>query len=608
MKIFLFNKNLKKIVLLILLILPLYAISQNDYQLATQYYASGEYEKAAAIYERLFNESGAKFYFDNYIKSLIELKDYDEAEKKINKQIKKSPNELTYYVDLGSIYGVKKEEDKKLEKYNYVISNLGVDKNIILTVASSFITKQEYDWAEKTYNQAVINTKDSYHPQLAALYATQMKKELMIKEYIQYVIETPSQIENVKTTFEYFINNDTNDEFSNLLKKNLLISLQEKSNSQLTEILIWYYLQKLDYYSAYIQSKALDIRNKEAGYRVYSIAQTAFNNGDYQTANEAYQYVIDKGNLYSYYNKSRYGLLTVLYQQVIDNQIKTNEEIANLENSYLTLINDMGVVATTIDVIKDLAHIQAFYLNKPTDAIILLQKAIEVSNLSFEQKGKCQIELGDILMLTGDVWGATLTYAQAETTNIGNDIGDLAKFKKAKIYYYTGNFIWAEGQLDVLKASTSKFISNDALDLAKLISESIAEDSLGLALQNYSRAELLFEQNKDSLAILTVDSVIANFKTSQILDNCYFLKYKIYISNNDYDKAVTNLQTIVDTYSWGDVADKALYLYAQITENHYNDKVKAMELYKKLMLTYTGSLYVVEARERFRILRGDFVE
>ena len=52
-------------------------------------------------------------------------------------------------------------------------------------------------------------------------------------------------------------------------------------------------------------------------------------------------------------------------------------------------------------------------------------------------------------------------------------------------------------------------------------------------------------------------------------------------------------------------ADNALFEMAQLFELILEDKVKALELYEKLFLQYSGSTFSVEARKRFRILRGD---
>ena len=53
------------------------------------------------------------------------------------------------------------------------------------------------------------------------------------------------------------------------------------------------------------------------------------------------------------------------------------------------------------------------------------------------------------------------------------------------------------------------------------------------------------------------------------------------------------------------MADDALFHRAELYENKLKDPAKAMELYQDLLTKYPGSLFVVEARKRFRALRGD---
>jgi hypothetical protein len=45
-----------------------------------------------------------------------------------------------------------------------------------------------------------------------------------------------------------------------------------------------------------------------------------------------------------------------------------------------------------------------------------------------------------------------------------------------------------------------------------------------------------------------------------------------------------------------------------IYETQLNDTEKASEYYKKILFDYQGSLFAVEARKRFRIIRGDTIE
>ena len=65
------------------------------------------------------------------------------------------------------------------------------------------------------------------------------------------------------------------------------------------------------------------------------------------------------------------------------------------------------------------------------------------------------------------------------------------------------------------------------------------------------------------------------------------------------------LQAIIDDFADGIRADNALYELAGLYENQLNDLEKAKELYEKIFIEYSGSTFAVDARKRFRILRGD---
>ncbi|HXC07220.1 MAG TPA: tetratricopeptide repeat protein, partial [Bacteroidia bacterium] len=63
----------------------------------------------------------------------------------------------------------------------------------------------------------------------------------------------------------------------------------------------------------------------------------------------------------------------------------------------------------------------------------------------------------------------------------------------------------------------------------------------------------------------------------------------------------------VNNYSTSVLADDALYKMGVIYEEQLKNKDKAMELYQELLTKYQGSTFAVDARKRYRALRGDSV-
>ena len=75
----------------------------------------------------------------------------------------------------------------------------------------------------------------------------------------------------------------------------------------------------------------------------------------------------------------------------------------------------------------------------------------------------------------------------------------------------------------------------------------------------------------------------------------------------NFEEAATLYQAVVSGYAHEILADDALFKLADLQEMKFKNKDKAMELYQNLMVNYPSSIYIVEARKRYRALRGDQV-
>jgi len=159
----------------------------------------------------------------------------------------------------------------------------------------------------------------------------------------------------------------------------------------------------------------------------------------------------------------------------------------------------------------------------------------------------------------------------------------------------------------VLKGATSKLISNDAMDLSLLISDALAIDSGEAPLILFAHADLLVFQNKDDEAITTLDSIKTHYPNHALSDDVLFRKAQIAFKHGKYSEAATYYENIINDYGNDIIADDALFKLAELNENQFKNTEKAKELYQQLIEKYPGSLYVVEARKRFRKLRGDAV-
>jgi TolA-binding protein len=318
--------------------------------------------------------------------------------------------------------------------------------------------------------------------------------------------------------------------------------------------------------------------------------------------------VIAKGKYNYYYTNARMELLTVSYLKIVSKGNYTANDLTELEKNFNITINEIGKSSATVSLLKNLAHLQAFYLNKPNEAINLLEETIKLPNLSMLAQAECKLELADILLMTGDIWEASLRYSQVEKAFKYDAIGQEAKFRVAKISYYTGDFKWSQAQLDVLKGATSKLIANDALQLSMLISDALAVDTNEAPLMIYARADLLEFQNKDDKAKITLDSINKLYPNHALADEILYKKAQMELKHGRFIEAAAYYDTIIKNYGADILGDDAMFKLADLNENQFKNLDKAKELYQQLMEKYPASLYIVEARKRFRKLRGDVLQ
>ena len=147
-------------------------------------------------------------------------------------------------------------------------------------------------------------------------------------------------------------------------------------------------------------------------------------------------------------------------------------------------------------------------------------------------------------------------------------------------------------------------IANDALDYFLLISDNTVADSTQAALKQFAHADYLLYQNKNQQALDSFQAILKSFKGKEIEPITLFRMGKIQEKLGDTDAALANYQTIIDNHSDSIYIDEALYYSAEIY-NRLKDAEKAKPLYEKIIFNHQDSIYFVDARRKYRQLRGD---
>ena len=592
--------------LFVFMLISFFAVAQQGEQkLAYQYYVNGEYDKAISIYEELNKERFSIAYYIPYFGSLLKTEQYKQAEKLAKKVAEIYPNSLNYQLEVGIVQqksGNTKKADRTFKK---IFKSLTGQKSQAINLANTFRRYDMYGDALRVYILSEkLNAKSNFGTQKAQLYAHLGKVDLMIVEYLNELKRNPKQKSMVFARVQSFLNNDGIKSETNyqLVKKQLLPFVREEQDrTEFSELLIWLFMQNAQYEMAFRQAKSLDKRTDADGEEVFDLAEIFLDKEYYDLAIKAYEYVIQKGkNNFLFIDANINKLYTKT--KILNSK---NQEVNSLDDEYKSLIRELGESRNTVLLLSNYAHFKAFYLHDLLGAETILLRAMDVAGIDKYDLAECKLEYADVQLLLGNIWESLLYYSQVEKDFKENPIGHQAKLRRAKISYYQGDFNWAQAQLGTLKASTSKLIANDAMDLSLLIIDNLNLDTSTIAMQTFATADLLFYQRKYEKAITKYDSVITIFPGHTLSDEIYMRKAEIYMKLNNTDMALKMYNKIATDWNYDILADDALYKMAKLYDNTLSNPEKAMELYEKILLEHNSSIFVAEARKRFRILRGD---
>lgn len=589
-----------RFLIFILILISTSVFAQEDI-FANDYFENGEYEKALFEYKKLYAQSPSNInYINKIIGSYQQLEQYHNAEVFLVELIERI-NFPAFYVELGYNYQLKKDMTNANDYYSKALSSLDLNPNNVFSVSRSFQNHSLLNEALAAYKKAMVLKPDfNFKLQMAQIYGEQGDVEKMFISYIDFAEQNEVALSNIKRAISDFISEDETNQNNIIFKKILLRKMQQEPKIIWNNMLSWLFIQQKDFDKAFIQEKAIFNRNPESLERIVELSNIVINENENELAKEILTYLINTAQDIDTLLNSHYSLLQ------IDTKESLSKDYNKINETYLALFNTYGTFSQTLDLQIAYAHFLAFYYNQTKQATDFLEKALKLP-LNDLQKALVKMELGDIYVLREEFNTALIYYTQIQRSLKNSTISQEARFKVAKTSYYKGDFTWAESQLKILKASTSQLIANDALDLKLLISDNKYEDSLHLALKLYAKADLLAFQNKNKEAISVLDSIITIHKTESIVPQALLQQAKLFEKRQEFEKAEINYSNILINYKDGILVDDATYYLANLYLNHLAQPDKAKALYETMVLNYADSIYFVEARKRYRRLRGDAI-
>ena len=583
--------------------------TENDLKLAQHYYQNGDFEKAITYFEKIYTSDQSKTVYNSYLDCLIETKDFNTAEKTIKKQISLNKKDLGIQLQLGFFYEMIKEEGKAKKTFNEVITLTAQNPTSVTEVFKVFVKEKKTDLAKEVLDRGSKQMPD-YPFQLlyADYYHSIGNKSKVIETYLDLLDKYPEYQQAIQVGMEAKFDFSEDGPDLKEIKSAFLEKIQRpNSRFEFSEMLIWLFLQNKNFSAAYVQVVALDKRLRNMGARVMELGKMAIENEAFEEARKCFYYVIELGIEAPYYFEAEAAMLNTRYVELTLFKIYSNEELETTLKEYKSVIDRMANSRKSFNVILEYTKIMAHYAGKKGEAITMLEQFIATPGLSDMQRAAVKMLLADFYVLNARIWDASILYMQIDNDYKFDVIGNEAKYKNARVFYFDGEFDYAQSQLSVLKESTSKLIANDAMQLSVAITDNFGLDSNYQAMMWYATADLLLEQNQIDSAFYLFDSIQLNYPFHSLNDEILYKKGQAMERQKKWREASIFYESVLSKYATDILADDATYRLAKINENHIKDKEKALFYYKELLFNYTNSLYSEETRNKIRELRGDQV-
>ena len=589
---------MKNLFLIIALFSVSFVLCQNSSSLAESYFREGAYEKASQLYESLEKNNP---FNTRYLKRLItcyqETSNYEKAANLLLKKLLKNPSQHYLRIEIG--YNLDRQQKTALAKKEYDVAIEAINSNPSLggIMGRMFQQNNLLDYAIEAYSKTMrLNKNTSYEFQIAQIYGEKGEFEKMFDSYIQLIDKDENYLGGVQRFTSRYINEDATNSNNIAFKKSLLKKSISNPKNVWNELLSWLFTKQKEYGKAFIQEKALFNRDPAYIETVFRLGKIAFENNDNTTAKKCFNFILEKINFIEEKITAELFLLKIA--------VKTTNK--NSTPLFEKTLQEYGVNRNSLEIQLEFADYLTFKRNSPLEAIEVLEKALSLSTSKFKN-ARIKLKLGEVLVFTGRFNKALLYFSQVQTQLKNHPLSQEARFKVAQTSYFKGDFKWAKSQLKILKGSTTQLIANDAVDLFLVISDNEPKDSISSGLLDFAKADLLAYQNKNAEAIAIYSALAKKYQGQNIEDEVLFNQAALYLKESQYENTISNLLKIISIDAEGILVDDSYYLLAEVYKNKIKDTEKASEYYQKIIFEKPSSIYLVDARKKYREIRGDII-
>ena len=496
-------------------------------------------------------------------------------------------------------------------KKSWQIAKKNKDEDTFLQVANSQAWGLRYDLSIKTINEAreYLDDSDLFTNEMGdyCIFAKDYKKltdEILFQfkaEPIGYNIQRFVQTALMRIP-----------EFKDYFKTAIYQCAMYKSDDKVDRMCMlafmgWFYYVIDEFDQALESYKKFDkINGSKENCRVLTYAETLLNDGYYEHALKAFNYMISSANLPNeILLRALYGNNMTLEKVAESGQDFSREEYEKVVQGYRNISKqysfDKNVVQQSV--FRE-GCIQFEKLGNTSEAIKCFEQFISFghkSALLFNSLNK----LGDIYVFMDSLDKAKSYYSKVITDGkrfrSADDALDYARYELAEIEYFKGNISTAYDMFKEISEDYSKNSSNDATSMILFLEESKEQNK---AVQEFALAEKLTKQQKIDTAVQTFREAI-QYGNNDLKKVALLKIANIYKSAKNHEMQNQVLQEFQTAFPDADELDVVMYDSGRCLFEMKQGQ-QAIEVLTSMLVQYPRSIYAEKARELIAIIRKTF--
>jgi len=595
----------------------------NKLRLAQSLERSGEYQRAAGLYEELYRRSPLNFVlFDGLHRMYMQLKKYDDAIALVQTRLERQPTDLVLLSTLGEDYLRAGKETEAHEAWERALASDKKNPNVYRYISNVLLQNRRFQEATDVLlrGRKIIGKQNLFATELGYAYTILGKYSEATLEYVHALKENPTNLSFVETRIASYTAKP--DGLSLAIAAVRGEIQNDKENVTLYRLLAWLYLEGKQLEDAFSVYQMIDQLSSSAGQELLAFASQTFKESAYEVSAKAYKEFIERYPKTQITPKAKFG-----YARAIEELSAKNDSLAAMDIKEKPRSEGQLPASETLPTFgRAIAYYDGIVHDYPGSEFAL-QSLYRIGLIKFDRffdiDGALQtldqidrqfpnnplapevsLKTAEILVAKGE-----LTKAEERLSKVtGGPVAsqgekDRATFALAEIDYFQGSFDSALVKLNSLATNLTADIANDALLLQGFIKEHQTKNEL--VLKEYARAEFLERQRKLSEAAAILEKLISTETSSPIVDDALLKLGELQRKMGDPMHALSTYQRLITEHPESILRDEAQFGIGEIYQLELKDKQRAIAAYEELLEKYPTSLYLDEVRKRIRQLRGD---